>query len=268
LPIIYIVVMHAYVQKLAASSLGAALIMTAITYRSAYDPIKKQLTCDRKILNTYLHLATMMLVMVGVAALSAKPMDWVYSTLSIWAIFALNVALLIASIVLLVILTRTDPKEIRKKYSLLAAWLLVSGILFAHVFIVFPPDVLSIALAATLGFLLLLTLFAFAFPHLLLKAHNRVLNTIIIGALLVSIVLLFVVPRNSLAFIGIFCVLGVLMVASLAYDTKDIMDMPCSETHPPAYVDQSVTMLVNLRLLFQSILNILSGRRSGRGSRR
>jgi FtsH-binding integral membrane protein len=236
----------------------AALALAFATARSSFGPDGKP-TCDRRVLNTYLYVLTSATTL---ALLAFALLPLVATASWGWFLAAAAVDLVAALLVLLL-----PARQVALKHAALGVLLLASGFLYAGLVAVTAAPVLLTALLVTLLLFGLLTFVAYRFEHLLLASHGRVLSYAVIAAVLLYIVASFFAPPDSGIMLWIAGAVVVLVTASMAYRAKEIKQKECApETAPPDYPRDALGVLIDLRVVFNLLTQILSGRR-GRGIR-
>lgn len=227
-----------------------SLVLAILTYRSAFKEGKP--VCDRRVLNTYLYVFTMISMLFLFSVLF---LPWV--PVSFFALLAL-VVLEIASFLAILFL---DGKLVLAKHIALAVWILTSGYLYALLVKYTNSNVLLYAIGAVLAIFVLLTAIAYRFEDWLLESHKRILYTITLVALIAYIIMIFVLPPRSHWLTLIAGALVLLITASVAYKAKDIKNKECNSTALPDYPKDAASILIDLRVLFNLIVQLLAGRR-------
>lgn len=249
---------------LLTSSLITGLVLTLITYTSSFKDGRP--TCDRKIVNTYLHLATLVVYVASLTLLFA-PLATKTMAKQPMVFFGITIAAAIAEFIALLVAYKANPRNLALKYGALAVFATMAGFLMSLFVLFVPADILVKALAATAVIMLLMTGVAYKYDHLLDRIDRTKIMWVLIGLMVASVAMAFFVPVTSYAWdvlLGIGCLVFILLVA---LKTKDIKDMPCSEETPPDYVRYSMSIFISLRGVFENIAALLTRGRARRGGR-
>lgn len=232
----------------------ASLVLIVLTYRSAFDPKTQKPTCDRRVLNTYLYVFSMIAVL-ALSTMAFLPLTEVPPSLALFFVLAIVEFAIFLGILLV------NRRNVLVKNILLLVWTILAGYFYSLLVNYTDSSILVFALVAVLLIFAGLTWFAYQYEELLLKSHERILNYLILGAVVVYIVTSFFMPFNSTFMFLLSGFLVVLITASVAFKAKEIKNKECSELAPPDYPRDAATILIDLRVLFNLITNMTRSRR-------
>lgn len=232
----------------------ASLVLLLLTYRSAFDPKTQKPICNRRVLNTYLYVFSMIAVL-ALSTMAFLPLTEVPPSLVLFILLAIVEFAAFVGILLV------DARHVFIKNVLLLVWTILAGYFYSLLVNYTDSSILIFALVAVLLIFVVLTWFAYQFEELLLKSHERILNYLILGAVIVYIVTSLFMPFNSTFMFLLSGFLVVLITASVAFKAKEIKNKECSEVAPPDYPRDAATILIDLRVLFNLITSMVRSRR-------
>jgi FtsH-binding integral membrane protein len=171
-------------------------------------------------------------------------------------------AAVVVDLVAVLLVLLLPARQVAAKHAALAALLLASGYLYALLVAYTQASVLRTALLVTLALFGLLTLFAYRFEHLLLASHGRVLSFAVVAAIVLYLLASVFAPPGSTLVLALAGIVVVLVTASMAYRAKEIKQKECApETAPPDYPRDALGILIDLRVVFNLLTQLLGGRR-------
>ena len=240
----------------------SSLVLVFVTYRSTFDPKTGKPVCERRVLNTYLYVFTM-IAMLGFFTAAFLPLIAAPKNQSL----GLLVTLILIELAAFLFVVFLNAKYVLWKHLFLALWIVLGGYFYALLVTYTESSILLYALLITFFLFGIMTWFAYQYESVLLDKHRTILYILIIIGLVTYILSSFFLSPQSTFLYVLAIVLVVLITASIAYKAKALKNKECDPVaNPPDYPRDSLSILVDLRVIFDLLIQIFQ--RNGRGSRR
>ena len=240
--------------KLLLQIFATLLVFIGVVFGIANSAIKdKKFICNRYILNTYLYIIlTINIIALQVLIMRYFNIDFNVNYFIIIGIFLLIVACIIA-------LNKIDPRKIILKHFVWLIFILLFGLLFYPMYLVYSnyKGVILSAILTTLLLFIGLSLVAYLKPELISLSWGPILF-VFLGMGILMELLMFVVFKNynsskwvrimSYFFIGLFMIY-------ILYDTKRLQ-INAKQCIVADYISESLSLFLDIWNVFVRLLSL------------